>query len=137
VTGAVDVLVREPGDRALVVDYKSDRLRGADPAEIVDSAYATQQLVYATALLRSGVQAVEIAHCFLERPGSPVLVAFSQADLPGLEQRLAALSSGVLERRFAVADAPHRALCRGCPAEGGLCSWPLAMTRRESPDRLF
>jgi ATP-dependent helicase/nuclease subunit A len=137
VTGAVDVLVREPGDRALVVDYKSDRLRGADPADIVDSAYATQQLVYAMALLRSGVQAVEIAHCFLERPGSPVLVAFSQADLPGLEQRLAALSSGVLERRFAVADAPHRALCRGCPAEGGLCSWPLAMTRRESPDRLF
>jgi ATP-dependent helicase/nuclease subunit A len=137
VTGALDVLVREPGGRALVVDYKSDRLQDADPADVVDSAYSTQQLVYAIALLRSGAQAVEIAHCFLERPDSPVMAAFSQSDLPALEQRLAALTSGVLERRFAVADAPHRALCRGCPAEGGLCSWPLAMTRRESPDRLF
>ena len=137
VTGAVDVLVREPGDRALVVDYKSDRLHGADPADVVESAYATQQLVYAMALLRSGVQAVEIAHCFLERPDSPVMAAFSQSDLPVLAQRLAALTSGVLERRFAVADAPHRALCRGCPAKGGLCSWPVQMTHREAPDRLF
>ncbi len=137
VTGALDVLVREPGGRALVVDYKSDRLRDADPADVVESAYSTQQLVYAIALLRSGAQAVEIAHCFLERPDSPVMAAFSQSDLTALEQRLAALTSGVLERRFAVAEAPHRALCRGCPAEGSLCSWPLAMTRRESPDRLF
>jgi hypothetical protein len=65
------------------------------------------------------------------------MATFSRSDLPVLEQRLAALTSGVLERRFAVADAPHRALCRGCPAEGGLCSWPLELTRRESPDRLF
>jgi ATP-dependent exoDNAse (exonuclease V) beta subunit len=137
VTGALDVLVREPGERALVVDYKSDRLHGADPAAVVNSAYATQQLVYALALLRSRAQAVVIAHCFLERPDSPVMATFSRSDLPVLEQRLAALTSGVLERRFAVADAPHRALCRGCPAEGGLCSWPLELTRRESPDRLF
>jgi hypothetical protein len=32
---------------------------------------------------------------------------------------------------------PHRGLCSGCPAEGGLCSWPLEMTRREALDRLF
>ena len=28
-------------------------------------------------------------------------------------------------------------VCEGCPAEGGLCSWPLEMTRREAADRLF
>ena len=28
-------------------------------------------------------------------------------------------------------------VCDGCPAEGGLCSWPLEMTRREAADRLF
>ena len=43
----------------------------------------------------------------------------------------------LLRREFAVTDTPHRAVCAGCPAEGGLCSWPLEMTRREAPDRLF
>ena len=32
VGGFLDVLAWERGDRALVVDYKSDRLEGADPA---------------------------------------------------------------------------------------------------------
>ena len=31
VTGALDVLAREPGGRSLVVDYKTDRLQGTDP----------------------------------------------------------------------------------------------------------
>jgi hypothetical protein len=43
----------------------------------------------------------------------------------------------VLERRFEVTPAPYRDVCAGCPAQGGLCSWPLDMTRRESPDTLF
>ena len=50
---------------------------------------------------------------------------------------LAHLADGVLQRRFAVADAPWRGLCAGCPAEGGLCSWPLSQTRRDAPDQLF
>ena len=54
-----------------------------------------------------------------------------------LQERLAALAGGVLERRFEVTAAPYRGLCAGCPAQGGLCSWPLEMTRRESPDTLF
>ena len=28
-------------------------------------------------------------------------------------------------------------VCQGCPAEGGLCSWGLSMTRRGAPDQLF
>ena len=137
VVGAIDVLAREPSGRMLVVDYKSDRLQGADPAAIVARQYATQRLVYALAALHAGAEAVEIAHCFLERPDEPVSVTFERSQMAELQARLAALGEGVLERRFEVAPAPYRGLCAGCPAQGGLCSWPLEMTRRESPDTLF
>jgi ATP-dependent helicase/nuclease subunit A len=137
VVGAIDVLAREPSGRMLVVDYKSDRLAGADPAAIVAGQYGTQRLVYALAALHAGAEAVEIAHCFLELPDAPVSVTFERSQIPELAQRLAALAKGVLDRRFEVTATPYRGLCAGCPAEGGLCSWPLPMTRRESPDTLF
>jgi ATP-dependent helicase/nuclease subunit A len=137
VTGALDVLAREVGNRALVVDYKSDRLAGVDPAAIVERAYATQRLVYALAVLDSGAQEVEIAHCFLELPDNPVTATFRRADAPALERELSGLADGIQQREFRVAEAPYRGLCSGCPAEGGLCSWPLELTRRETPDRLF
>jgi hypothetical protein len=140
-TGVFDVLAREydPShpDRLLVVDYKSDRLDGTEPSAIVASSYRAQQLLYALAALRAGAQTVEVVHVFLEAPENPVTVSFSDADREHLEAELAALTGGVLERRFRVTDVPHRAICSGCPAEGGLCSWPLEMTRREQPDRLF
>ncbi len=137
INGALDVLAREPGGQMLVVDYKSDRLGGADPRELVLTHYATQRLVYALAALRAGAGAVEVAHVFLEAPRDPVVASFTASDAPRLERELAALAAGVLRREFAVAEQPHREICNGCPAEGGLCSWPLAMTRREAPDRLF
>jgi ATP-dependent exoDNAse (exonuclease V) beta subunit len=136
VTGALDVLAREPGGRMLVVDYKSDRL-DRDPGEIVASEYAVQRLIYAIAALRAGAREVEVSHVFLEAPERPVTAAFVGADADWLERDLAERAAGVLERRFTVTEEPQRAICHGCPAEGGLCSWPLAMTRRESPDRLF
>jgi hypothetical protein len=43
----------------------------------------------------------------------------------------------VIEGRFAVTDEPHRALCAGCPALGGLCSWPAETAMRPAVDRLF
>jgi ATP-dependent helicase/nuclease subunit A len=137
VVGALDVLAREPDGRSLVVDYKTDRLDGAAPEQIVSDAYATQRLVYALAALRSGAEQVEVAHVFLDGAHAPVTATFTKAEVPELEHRLSGLADGVLERRFEVTDAPHRAVCHGCPAEGGLCSWPLGMTRRDSPDRLF
>src|SRR5262249_5796969 len=106
-------------------------------AAIVGAQYATQRLVYALAALRAGAETVEIAHCFLERPDEPVTAAYQRSDVPGLETELARLSRGVLAREFTVTPAPYRGVCAGCPAEGGLCSWPLEMTRRESPDTLF
>jgi hypothetical protein len=135
--GVFDVIAREPGGRTLVVDYKTDRLEGADPQSLADSAYGTQRLVYALAALRAGATEVEVVHTFLELPQRPAVATFTHDQAPALEQQLAALARGVLEREFRVTDAPHWAVCDGCPAEGGLCSWPLDMTRREAPDRLF
>ncbi|MGO9823008.1 MAG: UvrD-helicase domain-containing protein [Solirubrobacteraceae bacterium] len=137
ITGAVDVRAREPGGRTLIVDYKSDRLEGADPALAVQRGYETQRLIYALAALRAGAQQVDVAYCFLETPESPVLRTIERSDLQRLERRLTDLAGGVLRREFEVSPEPHRALCEGCPAEGGLCSWPLQVTRRESPDQLF
>ena len=135
--GVFDVIAREPGGRTLVVDYKTDRLDGADPQELADRAYGTQRLVYALAALRAGAAEVEVVHTFLELPQRPAAATYTREQAPALEARLADLARGVRERRFAVTDAPHRSVCDGCPAEGGLCSWPLEMTRRDAPDRLF
>ncbi len=141
VIGAIDVLARESDpahpDRFLVVDYKSDRLGAASPVAIVEAQYATQRLIYGLAALRAGAQVVEIAHCFLERPGEPVIARFGRGETAALAAALRELSAGVWRREFPVAAAPYRGLCAGCPAEGGLCSWPPEITRRESPDRLF
>jgi ATP-dependent helicase/nuclease subunit A len=135
--GVFDVIAREPGGRTLVVDYKTDRLEGADPQALADRSYGTQRLVYALAALRAGATEVEIVHTFLELPQRPAVATFTFDQVPVLEERLAGLARGVLERDFRVTDAPQRAVCEGCPAEGGLCSWPLEMTRREAADRLF
>jgi len=135
--GVFDVIAREPGGRTLVVDYKTDRLEGADPQALADSSYSTQRLVYALAALRAGATEVEVVHTFLERPQRPAVATFTREEAPALEAQLAALARGVLAREFRVTDAPHRGVCDGCPAEGGLCSWPLEVTRREAADRLF
>ena len=135
--GVFDVIAREPGGRTLVVDYKTDRLEGADPQALADSSYSTQRLVYALAALRAGATEVEVVHTFLERPQLPAVATFTRDQAPALETQLAALARGALAREFRVTDSPHRGVCDGCPAEGGLCSWPLEMTRREAADRLF
>jgi hypothetical protein len=88
-------------------------------------------------VLRAGAPAVEVQHLFLERPDQPVSATFAAADAARLEAELERLAGGVLRRDFTVTDTPHRAVCARCPAEGGLCSWPREMTRREAPDRLF
>jgi ATP-dependent helicase/nuclease subunit A len=136
VTGALDVLAREPGGRSLVVDYKTDRLDGTDP-QTAARGYEIQRLIYAIAALQAGADEVEIAHCFLEQPDTPVIVGFKAERLPELDASLQSLAAGIVAGRFEVSPEPRRALCAGCPAEGGLCSWPLSMTRRAAADTLF
>jgi RecB family exonuclease len=137
VGGVFDVIAREAGGRTLVLDYKTDRLDGADPQTLADRAYGTQRLLYALAALRAGASQVEVVHTFLELPQRPAVATYTREQAPVLEAELSKLAGGVLRREFRVTDAPHRGVCDGCPAEGGLCSWPLEMTRREAPDRLF
>ncbi|HYI37352.1 MAG TPA: PD-(D/E)XK nuclease family protein, partial [Thermoleophilaceae bacterium] len=120
------------GDLVLVVDYKSDRLEGAEPADRVEGAYAIQRLVYALAALRSGAARAEVAYCFLERPGDPVATVYAAADVPTLEAELRELTAGVSEGRFEPTSAPHRGLCADCPGRPALCSWDEEHTLGEA-----
>jgi ATP-dependent exoDNAse (exonuclease V) beta subunit len=133
VTGALDLVARERDGNVLVVDYKTDQLDGVDPAEVVARAYRAQQLVYALAALRAGATTVEVIHLFLERPDQPVTARF--ADQPALERELESLAEGVVAGEFPVTRAPGADVCNGCPGEGGLCSWPLEVTRRDPEAR--
>ncbi|HZU61372.1 MAG TPA: PD-(D/E)XK nuclease family protein, partial [Solirubrobacteraceae bacterium] len=137
IRGVFDVIARERDGRMLVVDYKSDRIGEADPEGVVSQAYLIQRLIYGLAALRAGATGVEILHVFLEVPDRPAVARFAQTDVSRLEEELSELTAGLLEGRFPVTPEPHRGVCRGCPAEGGLCSWPLTATRRVSADRLF
>jgi ATP-dependent helicase/nuclease subunit A len=134
VSGFVDVLATHPDGRALVVDYKTDRLDPQDtPQDLVSRDYATQRLIYALAALRDGAPSVEVAHCLLERPGDPVSVTFTAEQAPDLVASLADLAKGVLRHEHAVTKTPHRELCGDCPGRAALCSWPEAMTLRPPP----
>jgi ATP-dependent exoDNAse (exonuclease V) beta subunit len=137
ITGAFDVVAREPGGGLLVVDYKSDKLEGADPGRLVQLQYRIQRLIYALAAIRSGAETVEVAHVFLERPREPVVAAFAPRARSELERQIADLAGGVERQEFSVSEEPWAGLCSGCPGEGGLCSWPLDLTRRPAADRLF
>ena len=68
IRGFLDVLHRD-GERALVVDYKTNTLGERTPEEIVEHDYRLQRLVYALACFRSGATEVEVVYHFLERAG--------------------------------------------------------------------
>jgi ATP-dependent exoDNAse (exonuclease V) beta subunit len=137
VTGTFDVLAELPDGGLLVVDYKTDRLNGQEPAAVAERHYAVQRLVYALAALHAGARRVEVVHLFLEAAERPVSHAFDAAETERLEAELAARAEPLLAGRFTVSPEPHRALCSGCPALGGLCSWPPEMSMRSAVDRLF
>jgi ATP-dependent helicase/nuclease subunit A len=128
VHGYLDVLAEEAGGRVLIVDYKSDRLDGRDPQDVVELDYSTQRLVYALAGLRHGSPEVEVAYVFLERPADTVSRTFTSADAPVLGERLQQLARGVVGEEWPVTDRPHRELCADCPGRRTLCSWPEAVT---------
>jgi ATP-dependent helicase/nuclease subunit A len=122
VNGVVDVHAAGAGG-LLIVDYKSDRLEGREPAALTAEAYETQRVVYALAGLRSGAARVEVVYCFLERPLEPVAAVFEAAQAAELERRLLELAAGVVGARFEPSEHPHRELCLGCPGRAGLCRW--------------
>ncbi len=129
VHGVVDVLATEDAG-ALVVDYKTDRLEGLEPEELVARDYAGQRLVYALAALRDGAPRVEVAHCFLDRPEAPAVGVFTAAQADALAERLVASASGLLAGDFTPTPEPHRELCATCPGRAALCSHPPGRTLR-------
>ena len=81
IRGSIDLLAVRPDGSVLVVDYKTDRLAGRDPAEIA-TRYSIQRDLYALAAAARGAP-VETAYVFLERPDEPVRTSFDQARARG------------------------------------------------------
>ena len=124
--GSIDLLVERDGAPPLVVDYKTDRLRGEDPSARA-SHYEVQRSIYAMAAAESlGASEVEVAYVFLERADAPARTVLTAADMDAgrarIETAVAAISAG----NFDPAPEAERTwdLCRGCPALGRLCSGP-------------
>jgi ATP-dependent helicase/nuclease subunit A len=123
VRGKIDLLADTPGG-PLVVDYKTDAVDGAEPAELA-GRYETQRDLYALAVHRaSGSAAVRAAYCFLGAPERTVLETYDQAGLAAARERLEALIRRIGEGDFTRTSSPHRSLCHGCPAAARLCGNP-------------
>ena len=113
IRGRLDVLWRE-GDRALVVDYKSNVLEGRAPEEIIESDYTLQRLVYALVCLRAGATDVEVAYQLLEQPHDVVSKTFTPTDAQALESELSAAIARIRAGEFR--PTPSEFACHGRPA---------------------
>jgi ATP-dependent exoDNAse (exonuclease V) beta subunit len=119
--GRLDVYAESEG-RALVVDYKTNRLEGLTPEEALEDDYALQRLVYALAAFRAGAEEVEVVYVFLERPEEPVARTFTGAETVSLEADLSAAIAAIQEGRFV--PTPSELACSGCPALDVVCAGP-------------
>jgi ATP-dependent exoDNAse (exonuclease V) beta subunit len=127
--GRLDVLHRD-GPHAVVVDYKTNVLGERSEAEVIESDYGLQRLVYALACFRAGADEVEIAYVFLERPDAVVSTVFSRAELPELEAELSAAIARVDAGEFV--PTPGEFTCAGCPALDLVCAGPRLRGGRPS-----
>lgn len=132
VRGEIDLLA-DMGDELVVVDYKSDALDGADPADHMDR-YEVQRRIYALAALRRHARPVRVLYVFLDRPDAVVETPFEPDDVDALTERLGELTHGIVERRFEVTDEPERRLCFDCPARERLCVHGPERTLRDRSD---
>ena len=119
--GRFDAFLVE-GDSALVVDYKTNRLDELEPAEVVEQGYPLQRLVYALAALRSGLDRVEVAYVFLERPLDPVTSIFTREDVTLLEAELSSAIEAIRAGDFR--PNPSEFACAECPALDAVCAGP-------------
>jgi ATP-dependent helicase/nuclease subunit A len=96
--GSIDLLVERPGSPPLIVDYKTDSVDGAGPAELA-GRYEIQQSIYALAVAEARrASEVELAYVFLERPEEPVVRVWGRAEIEAgrrkLEAAIAEISNG-------------------------------------------
>jgi hypothetical protein len=121
VHGYLDVLVRS-GDRALVVDYKTNTLAEGTPDAIVEHDYRLQRLVYALACFRAGAAEVEVAYTFLERVDAVSETTFTRDQVPELEAELSEAIARIRAGHFV--PTPSEFTCAGCPALDVVCAGP-------------
>jgi ATP-dependent helicase/nuclease subunit A len=121
IRGFLDALHRD-GERALVVDYKTNALEDHSPEEIVEHEYRLQRLVYALACFRAGASEVEVVYSFLDRADATVAAAFSADDLAALETELSAAIARIQAGEFV--PTPSDYACAGCPALDVVCAGP-------------
>jgi ATP-dependent helicase/nuclease subunit A len=119
--GRFDVF-RHADGRALVVDYKTNRLEDLTPEEALEDDYALQRLVYALAAFRAGAEEVEVAYVFLERPEDVVRRTFARSEATALENELSAAIASIQEGEFR--PTPSEFACSGCPALDVVCAGP-------------
>jgi hypothetical protein len=131
VNGVVDVIGIERDGTALIVDYKTDDVEGADLEALVAASYGVQRRIYALAALHGGAPRVEVIHLFLGRPEEPVIAVYAAADRDALGADLRAGAADLVAGRFPVAEVPHRGLCLTCPGRRALCSHPEELTLRD------
>ncbi|HEX6205347.1 MAG TPA: UvrD-helicase domain-containing protein [Solirubrobacterales bacterium] len=127
--GSIDLLVEREGAAPLVIDYKTDRLGGAAPAERA-AHYGVQRSIYALAVAEAlGASEVEVAYVFLERPEEPAVSLLTAEEMSAARAELEATIARIGQGEFPVAAPEERdwSLCRGCPALRGLCSGPAAV----------
>jgi ATP-dependent exoDNAse (exonuclease V) beta subunit len=125
VRGKIDLLA-DTDDGPLVVDYKTDALDGADPAELA-SRYEIQRDIYALAVQRgagNGSAPIRAAYCFLEDPERTVTESYDESRLRQARERVEGLIARIRAGDFTRTDTPHLALCHGCPAAARLCGNP-------------
>src|SRR6185312_1824749 len=115
-------LFRLGDDRALIVDYKTNRLEDLTPEEALEDDYSLQRLVYALAAFRAGADQVEVAYVFLERPDDAVRRTFLREEMPALEAELSAAIAAIDEGEFR--PTPSEFACAGCPALDVVCAGP-------------
>jgi ATP-dependent exoDNAse (exonuclease V) beta subunit len=88
--GSIDLLVEESGRPPLIVDYKTDRVDGSQLTDLV-ARYEVQQAIYALAVAEAkGVEEVELAYVFLERPEEPLLARWGRDEIAAGRRRLEA-----------------------------------------------
>jgi hypothetical protein len=119
--GRLDVLQLD-GDRALVLDYKTNSLEEGTPDEIVEADYRLQRLVYALACFRAGAREVEVVYHFLERPDAVVSRVFASMQLAELEVELSRAIDRINAGDFR--PSPDEFTCAGCPALDAVCAGP-------------
>ena len=133
INGSMDLVVASPSGAITLVDYKANALRGADPADLMES-YVTQRDIYALALAEIAAGSpISVHYAFLEKPTEPVSLEYDEARLQLARERVGAIIESIGAEDFPVTEHPYRGICGDCPARR-LCPHSEESKDREKPE---